>query len=133
MFADNRKRLIEQLKSQYNIAPKSFVLLQGGEEINIYDTDVNYPFKQESYFMWTFGVLEPKVFGMIDLDTTESTLFVPEYPEEYAVWMGPIKKPDFYKKKYRVNNVKYLNKINEFLDEVKPSTILILVSILNKL
>ncbi|PIO67931.1 peptidase, M24 family [Teladorsagia circumcincta] len=56
LFAGNRTRLVAALK---NAAPGSVVVLQGGIEKNRYNTDAgDLPFRQESYFFWTFGVHE---------------------------------------------------------------------------
>lgn len=44
LFATNRQRLAEKLK------PGQVVVLQGGEDISHYDTDVSYLFRQVSYF-----------------------------------------------------------------------------------
>ena len=45
-------------------------------------------FLQESYFHWTFGVLEGDCFGAVEVDTARSILFFPRLPPEYAIWMG---------------------------------------------
>lgn len=47
MFRDNRLRVCNALKSIPNIGDdKTFVLLQGGNSINLYNTDVEYLFQQ---------------------------------------------------------------------------------------
>lgn len=43
---------------------------------------------QESFFHWAFGVIESGCYGVIDVDTGKSTLFVPRLPASYATWMG---------------------------------------------
>ena len=43
---------------------------------------------QESYFHWTFGVLEADCFGAVEVDTARSILFFPRLPPAYAIWMG---------------------------------------------
>lgn len=43
---------------------------------------------QESFFHWAFGVIESGCYGVIDVDTGKSTLFVPRLPPSYATWMG---------------------------------------------
>lgn len=40
LFAKNRDRLAEKLKSG------QVVVLQGGDDINLYDTDIQYVFRQ---------------------------------------------------------------------------------------
>ena len=51
-------------------------------------------FKQEAYFHWTFGVLEPDYYGAVDVASGRSVLFMPRLPAEYAVWMGHIETLD---------------------------------------
>lgn len=46
------------------------------------------PPPQESFFHWAFGVIESGCYGVIDVDTGKSTLFVPRLPPSYATWMG---------------------------------------------
>ncbi|KAJ9586246.1 hypothetical protein L9F63_020108 [Diploptera punctata] len=42
LFAENRRRLCERLKKNSLLPPKSFILLQGGDSVSLYDTDVDY-------------------------------------------------------------------------------------------
>jgi len=46
LFALNRQRLSEKLRKVTNIPSKSFVVLQGGQTLNRYDTDVETVFRQ---------------------------------------------------------------------------------------
>lgn len=48
---------------------------------------------------------EPGFYGAIDVRSGKSILFVPRLPEEYAVWMGPIRGLDSYQAKYAVDQV----------------------------
>lgn len=50
LFALNRRRLCEALRTAEGVQDGAVVLLQGGEEVPIYCTDVNYEFKQVSVF-----------------------------------------------------------------------------------
>ena len=45
---------------------------------------------QESYFQWTFGVIEPGFFGVLDVDSEQAFLFTPRLHESYLVWMGEL-------------------------------------------
>ncbi|KAJ7421528.1 hypothetical protein WISP_42039 [Willisornis vidua] len=108
LFALNRRRLCERLRQNKDVQSNSVVLLQGGEETQRYCTDTGIVFRQESYFHWTFGVTEAGCFGAVDVDTGRSILFVPQLPESYAVWMGKIHPPEFFKKKYAVDEAHYV-------------------------
>lgn len=47
LFRDNRLRVCNALRTIANIGDeKTFILLQGGEAINLYNTDVEYLFRQ---------------------------------------------------------------------------------------
>ncbi|XP_074769482.1 xaa-Pro dipeptidase isoform X2 [Athene noctua] len=126
LFALNRRRLCDRLRQNKGVQKNSVVLLQGGEETQRYCTDTGIVFRQESYFHWTFGVTEAGCFGAVDVDTGRSMLFVPQLPESYAVWMGKIHPPEFFKKKYAVEEVYYVNEISTVLASKKPAVLLTL-------
>lgn len=63
--------------------------------------------------MYLFGVMEPGFFGLVDVATKETTLFMPRLPEEYAVWMGKLLTPDDFKAKYAVEKVYYVDQVNK--------------------
>uniref|UniRef100_A0A674AYN6 Xaa-Pro dipeptidase n=1 Tax=Salmo trutta TaxID=8032 RepID=A0A674AYN6_SALTR len=107
LFAENRRRLCQGLKAKDGVAPKSVVVLQGGEQKQRYCTDTDMLFRQESFFHWAFGVTEADCYGAIDVDTGKSILFVPKLPESYATWMGEIHPREYFKEKYAVDEVQY--------------------------
>ena len=93
LFAENRKRLVNTLKQEADLPANSVVVLQGGGDIGICEgdsSDVGPIFKQEAYFHWAFGVLEPDCYGAIDVETGKSILMIPRLPDAYIVWMGSI-------------------------------------------
>lgn len=67
--------------------------------------------------MWTFGVLEPGCYGIIDIETGKQILFVPRLPESYAIWMGPLLSLDDYKNKYKVDEVHFVDQVFLYLHE----------------
>lgn len=50
MFKDNRERVVSELKKRNDVSDSAYVLLQGGDNINLYNTDVEYVFRQVSFF-----------------------------------------------------------------------------------
>ncbi|XP_050293691.1 xaa-Pro dipeptidase isoform X2 [Anthonomus grandis grandis] len=127
LFALNRRRLVEALKKDNS---DSLVLLQGGDEVSFYDTDTTYNnFRQESYFMWAFGVTDAGCYGAVDVKTGETHLFIPRHPEEYAVWMGPLAKCDDFSKKYNISKVYYVDQLSTILKGLNRAKILTLKGI----
>lgn len=126
LFALNRQRLCSTLKKIDTVNHSSVVVLQGGEGVSVNDTDTEYIFRQESYFHWTFGVLEPGFFGAIEIGTGFSHLFIPRFPESYGVWMGKIFDCEHYKKKYSVDHVHYVDEIEQVLKALNPVKLLTL-------
>ena len=49
---------------------------------------------------------------MIDVAKGTSYLFMPRFPESYALWMGKIFECEHYKKKYEVDHVYYVDQVN---------------------
>ncbi|CAG9772882.1 unnamed protein product [Ceutorhynchus assimilis] len=124
LFSLNRQRLVNSLREKITDA---LVLLQGGEEVPFYDTDITYNvFRQESYFMWAFGVIEAECYGAIDVKTGESYLFIPRHPEEYAVWMGPLAQIHDFSNKYGIANVYYVDELKTVLEKLNRAKILTL-------
>nr|XP_045616728.1 xaa-Pro dipeptidase-like isoform X1 [Procambarus clarkii] len=114
LHAENRQRLLKRLV-KHNPAPRSVVLLQGGEDTTRYSADADIIFRQETFFHWSFGVLEPGWFGALELETGKTVLFCPRLPAEYAVWMGAIITPDEFRRRYQVDDVHYVDEMPKVL------------------
>ena len=126
LFALNRTNLLNRLRSDQNLQKSSIVVLQGGESATRHCTDHEDLFRQESYFHWCFGVIEPDCYGAIEVDSGKSILFVPLLPADYAVWMGKIQPLTYFKQKYEVDEVYYTNEIKDTLNAKTPSALLTL-------
>jgi len=127
LHATNRRRLAERLRALPDVAAGALVVLQGGEAFNRYCSDVDIaPFRQESFFHWLFGGLEPGFYGALDVKTGRSMMFVPRLPEEYAVWMGKIKPTEHYRQFYDVDDCFYVDEIAKILTSRNPEILLTL-------
>ncbi|GLT79053.1 hypothetical protein SLA2020_505630 [Shorea laevis] len=118
LHATNRKKLLDSLRRHLSETSRplhGFVFLQGGEEQTRYCTDHLELFRQESYFAYLFGVVEPGFYGAIDIATGNSILFAPRLPADYAVWMGEIKPVSYFQERYKVSMVYYTDDIVEVL------------------
>eukprot|EP01006_Ploeotia_vitrea_P046035 TRINITY_DN66989_c9_g3_i1.p2 TRINITY_DN66989_c9_g3~~TRINITY_DN66989_c9_g3_i1.p2 ORF type:complete len:494 (+),score=75.76 TRINITY_DN66989_c9_g3_i1:48-1529(+) len=125
MYKNNRARVVERANKA---GLKSGVLLhQGGSEVNLYDTDtMTRVFRNESYFLYLFGVQEPDFYGAIDLSTGKTTLFCPRLPEAYATWLGEVNPPEFYTKKYGVDETLFSDELAKTLKERNTEAIYVL-------
>ncbi|KAM7348078.1 dipeptidase C [Cochliomyia hominivorax] len=126
LFRKNRQKLCAALRESSAVEKGSFVLLEGGKDVSFNDTDINYLFRQESYFQYCFGVKEPDCYGVLNVDNGESVLFVPRLPEEYATWMGRLLSLEEFKSMYEVDRVLYVDQLNEFFEKASPKLILTL-------
>lgn len=48
LFKGNREKVMGELRKVDRLDDKAIVLLQGGDNISLYDTDVDYVFRQVS-------------------------------------------------------------------------------------
>ncbi|VAI57333.1 unnamed protein product [Triticum turgidum subsp. durum] len=120
LHAGNRDRLLTALHAHLSAAaspPRGLALLQGGEEQTRHCTDHLELFRQESYFAYLFGVREPGFYGAIDIASGQSILFAPRLPPDYAVWMGEIKPLPYFKDRYKVDLVFYVDEIVQVLQD----------------
>ncbi|TGZ54536.1 Uncharacterized protein DBV15_04613 [Temnothorax longispinosus] len=131
LFHKNRQRLVTRLQTKtgrVHPLPDFYVILQGGVEVPFNDTDINWPFRQESYFQWAFGVEEPGCYGAIELAKGTSLLFVPRLSPEYAIWQGKLHTLDDFKERYAVDEVYYTDEIGSMLLKKDAKYMLLLVS-----
>ncbi len=84
--ATYRKRR-EQLAAS---VPSGLILLPGNEESPMNYADNTYHFRQDSTFLYYFGINQASLTGVIDADTGESILFGDDYSVEMIVWTGKI-------------------------------------------
>lgn len=126
LHAKNRARLCERLREKEGVPNGAIVFLKGGEQETRFDSDFEPVFRQESYFHWTFGVIESDFLGAVSVNTGTSILFCPKLSEEYAVWLGTIKPKEYFQKRYGVDEVYYTNEIAAWIETQKPPMILTL-------
>jgi len=118
LFAENRARICTKLKAVDNLPERSVILLQGGGDQGVCEgdsSDVGPVFRQESYFHWAFGVLEPDYYGSIDVASGRSTIYMPRLPEDYGIIMGHVPTPQEVRERYLVDEVVYVDEMPEHL------------------
>jgi len=81
IYIKRRKRLVEQVGS-------GLILLLGNEESSMNYKDNLYPFRQDSTFLYFFGIDRPGIAAVIDIDNDEAMLFGDDLTVEQMVWTG---------------------------------------------
>jgi len=64
------------------------ILLPGNDESPMNYADNLYPFRQDSSFLYFFGLDQPSLAGVIDADSGEEIIFGDELTIDDIVWMG---------------------------------------------
>lgn len=113
----------EKLFSLFDDNQNGVVFIQGADIMYRYDTDYEFPFRQESNFWYLTGVNEAECSLVLDLKNEEYHLFVPERDAQYAVWHGYVKTKEQYQEEYQPDHLHYRNDILKVLNELKPETV----------
>src|SRR6201996_8093948 len=82
VYISRRKKLKEQLG-------KGLILLLGNEESSMNYRDNLYPFRQDSSFLYFFGLDKPGLTAVIDIDNDKETIYGRDLTMDEIVWTGP--------------------------------------------
>ena len=82
IYIQRRKQLKEQLKS-------GVVLFLGNEESPMNYPDNTYHFRQDSSFLYYWGLDEPGLAAVIDIDEDTEKVYGYDFTVDDIVWMGP--------------------------------------------
>ena len=82
IYVQRRKALCAQLKS-------GLLLFLGNREAPCNYLDNTYRFRQDSSFLYFFGLDEPDLAAVIDVESGTETLFGDDIGIDSIVWMGP--------------------------------------------
>jgi Xaa-Pro aminopeptidase len=81
IYVQRRKRLRSDVGS-------GLILLLGNEESSMNYTDNLYPFRQDSSFLYFFGIDRPGLIALIDIDADNEIIFGDDLSIEQMVWTG---------------------------------------------
>lgn len=83
VYVDRRRRLREQVES-------GVILLLGNNESPMNYPDNQYPFRQDSSFLYFFGLDSPGLAAVIDVDEGRECVFGNDLTVDDIVWTGPL-------------------------------------------
>lgn len=64
------------------------IVLLGNEESSMNYRDNLYPFRQDSSFLYFFGIDRPALIGIIDIDNDSEIVFGDDFTTEEMIWTG---------------------------------------------
>lgn len=80
-YIERRKKLMREVGS-------GLLLFTGNAESPMNYPDNTYSFRQDSSFLYFFGLNHPDMVGLMDIDNNKEMVFGNDYTVEDVVWMG---------------------------------------------
>lgn len=112
VYVNRRKKLISRMSG-------GIALILGNEESPMNYADNPFHFRQDSTFLYLFGLDSPGLTGIIDFDSGEEYIFGDDVDIDDIIWMGPQQKIQEKALKCGVDKTAPVNKLQGFLDDVK--------------
>lgn len=85
IYIARRKELMNRMSSQSGI-----ILFLGNAESPAQYFDNAYKWRQDSNWLYFFGIDEPKFAAILDLESGEQTIFADDYDIDDIIWTGPM-------------------------------------------
>ncbi len=82
-YQTRRAKLIQRIST-------GVILFLGNQQTSINFRDNHYPFRQDSSFLYYFGIAFPDLAAIIDVDENRTILFGDELGVEDIIWMGKV-------------------------------------------
>ena len=122
MHNEHRSRLCSLLKDHTDAA----IYISGATVSHRYNTDFEYPFRQESNFLYLTGVQEPDFALVLIPSTGVYHLLSPRRDAMFAVWMGFVRSQQELLDAYKPDAIHYTDELGNILQSVKPKTVHVL-------
>ncbi len=111
VYVERRAALAQQLKS-------GLLLFFGNDESPMNYADNTYSFRQDSTFLYYFGIAHPGLVAVIDLDENREIIFGNEMSIDDIVWMG---RQQTIQEKANLAGVSQLQSANEVFNYIKQA------------
>jgi len=82
VYINRRKKLCDKVKS-------GLILIMGNADVPMNYTDNTYSFRQDSSFLYLFGLDYQQLAGVIDVDNGNEYIFGNDVDMDDIIWMGP--------------------------------------------
>lgn len=84
----SKETYINRRQQLANDVDKGLLLFIGNTESPMNYADNTYRFRQDSSFLYFFGLNHPDLVGIVDAESGESTIYGDDYTIDHIVWMG---------------------------------------------
>ena len=91
IYTARRKRLVELMSAAAPQGKRGIALFVGNAEAAAQYKDNPYKFRQDSSWLYYFGLDEPLMAAVLDLDSGQEQLFADDVSLDDIIWMGPQK------------------------------------------
>lgn len=112
VYTDRRNRLRKHIGN-------GIILLPGNTEASFNYPANTYHFRQDSNFLYFFGIDHPDLAGVIDLDENKDYIFGNDVDIDDIIWMGPQPSISDQAAKVGVINTAPLKALTDFVKEAK--------------
>lgn len=102
-----------------NLLHGGIILLPGNSDTPMNYPANTYPFRQDSTFLYFFGLDQPDLVGVIDLDNGEEIIFGNDVSIEDIIWMGPQPAMTERALKVGVNKVLPTDELSGFIQKAR--------------
>ncbi len=117
------KKLRNRLCELFDREDGGIIYMKGAGVQSRYGTDYEYPFRQESDFLYLTGVYEADFHLLLEPATRICYLFAPKRDAQYAVWHGHVYTLDEYRQRYQPDYICYDTDLPDVLDRMKPEKV----------
>ena len=114
VYIDRRNRLRKELQSGIAIFP-------GNVEAAFNYPANTYHFRQDSHFLYFFGIDLPGFTAVIDFDTKQEYIFGNDFDIDDIIWMGPQPKVAELAAQVGISNTFPMNDLNSLIEKAKKN------------
>jgi Xaa-Pro aminopeptidase len=114
IYSERRKSIKDKFKS-------GLLLFLGNDQSPMNYTSNTYNFRQDSSFLYYFGLSLPNLVGIIDIDENKEYLFGYEYSVSDIVWMGRQPSLSQLANRVGVENSESISNLKKFLQKKKKA------------
>ena len=111
----NSKTYIARRNQLKKKIKNGILLFLGNNEPPMNYTDNTYRFRQDSTFLYYFGLDEANLTAVIDVDENKETIFGNDFTIDDIIWMGPQKTIKQKAEKVGIKSTSPLSELNEIL------------------